>query len=102
MVRLIMRLIWRTARLLHNVLAEHARWEHTLTCFHDGTRYLEPWIDSDGRERVTAITMPYLDCHRQIIQSLIADLVVIGQDGRAIVAAAMSCLLDAVDEEELR
>ena len=70
-------------RLLAKVARDHAQWEHQFSVL-GRDDFFAQWTDGHGQTRLYGVTTSFLDAHRQVLTSLIADLDRLGTDYRAL------------------
>ena len=87
------------ADLLSKILINHVVWAHSLERFPVEASLAARWTDVDGREQVAVINALWLQAHRHVVRSLVADLLDCGLPGQRLLQDVMT---EHVDGETSR
>ena len=82
------------ADLLSKILINHVAWAHSLERFPVEASLAARWMDVDGREQVAVINTVWLQAHRRVLRSVVADLLDGGLAGQRLLQAVMTEHLD--------
>jgi hypothetical protein len=88
------------ASLLNKAFTDHVIWEQSLEAFGRDASLAATWVDHDGEEHLFAINRVYLKAHRNIVRSLLNDLVACGPEGKKVVQSIISLQVSMLEEEE--
>ena len=87
------------ASLLNKVFTDHVIWAQSLEAFGRDSSLAATWIDHEGQDHVVAINRVYLEAHRNIVRSLLADLAACGPAGNIAIQSILALHADMLSEE---